>query len=71
MADMLITVCYSALGWAQGWGSGVMSGLASAVHTCPSVQTHLAPALVNNYIDVSVVEGLDVDKEDFDKYSAR
>ena len=41
------------------------------VHACPTVQEHLGPALLHNYISVDVVEGLDVDKEDFDKYSAR
>ena len=48
-----------------------MSDLDSAVHACPSVQNHLGPALIQNYIEVSAVEGLDVDKEDFDKYAAR
>ena len=55
----------------RGWGSGVVSELAAMVHACLTVQEHLGPALLHNYISVDVVEGLDVDKEDFDKYSAR
>ncbi|KAK7466645.1 hypothetical protein BaRGS_00037253, partial [Batillaria attramentaria] len=55
----------------QGWGSGVMSDLAAMVHTCPSAQTKLGPALLRTYISVDVVEGLDVDKDTFDKYSSR
>lgn len=34
-------------------------------------QAELAPALMSIYVDVDVVEGLDVDKEKFDKYSIR
>ena len=48
-----------------------MSDFSSIVHTCESVQTRLCPALIHTYISVDVVEGLDVDKEDFDKYGAR
>ncbi len=55
----------------RGWGSGVISDMAAMVHACPAVQEHLGPALIHNYISVDVVEGLDVDKEDFDKYGAR
>lgn len=55
----------------QGWGSGVMSDLAAMVHTCPSAQTNLGPALLRTFISVDVVEGLDVDKDTFDKYSSR
>ncbi|XP_041374880.1 uncharacterized protein LOC121387745 [Gigantopelta aegis] len=54
-----------------GWGSGVMSELAAIVHTCPLVKSNLGPALLRVYISVDVVEGLDVDKDEFDKYSAR
>lgn len=54
-----------------GWGSGVMSDLEAMVHTCPSVQEKLGPALLRTYVSVDVVEGLDVDKDTFDKYGAR
>lgn len=53
------------------WGSGIMSDLAAMVHTCPTVQTKLGPALLRTYVSVDVVEGLDVDKDSFDKFSAR
>ncbi|XP_065914560.1 ubiquitin conjugation factor E4 A-like [Dysidea avara] len=55
----------------SGWGSGVHGHLASLVHTNPMVQEHLGPALMSTYIAVDQIEGLDVDKEDFDKYQAR
>ncbi|XP_071101148.1 uncharacterized protein [Haliotis cracherodii] len=55
----------------RGWGSGLMSDLAAMVETCPSVQNQLGPALLRTYVSVDVVEGLDVDKDEFDKYSAR
>ncbi|XP_067687796.1 uncharacterized protein [Haliotis asinina] len=55
----------------RGWGSGLMSELAAMVETCPSVQNQLGPALLRTYVSVDVVEGLDVDKDEFDKYSAR
>ncbi|XP_078607185.1 uncharacterized protein LOC144879516 isoform X2 [Branchiostoma floridae x Branchiostoma japonicum] len=55
----------------QGWGTGIMTDLAAMVHTCPSVQTGLGPALLHTYVSVDVVEGLDVDKDDFDKYGSR
>lgn len=48
-----------------------MSDLAAMVETCPSVQNQLGPALLRTYVSVDVVEGLDVDKDEFDKYSAR
>ena len=48
-----------------------MSATSSIVFTSPSAQSHLGPALIHTYISVDVVEGLDVDKEDFDKYGAR
>lgn len=34
-------------------------------------QTELAPGLMMIYVDVDIVEGLDVDKEQFDKYNIR
>ena len=37
----------------------------------PTVRDHLGPALLHTYAEVNVVEGLDVDKEDFDKYATR
>ena len=54
-----------------GWGSGVMSELAAMVHSCPAVRSKLGPALLRSYVAVDVVEGLDVDRDEFDKYSAR
>ncbi|XP_013383358.1 uncharacterized protein LOC106153808 isoform X1 [Lingula anatina] len=54
-----------------GWGNEVMSEMALMVCACEAVQHHLGPALLHTYVSVDVVEGLDVDKEDFDKYSAR
>ena len=35
------------------------------------MRDHLGPALLHTYAEVNVVEGLDVDKEDFDKYATR
>ena len=37
----------------------------------PSFQARLGPALLHTYSAVGVVEGLDVDRENFDKYAAR
>ena len=51
--------------------SGGADDLSAVVHTCPSVQESLGPALLHTYAAVDVVEGLDVDKEDFDKYGSR
>ncbi|XP_076441977.1 uncharacterized protein LOC143280995 isoform X2 [Babylonia areolata] len=59
------------LGGGSTWGSGVMSDLAAMVHTCPSAQTQLGPALLRTYVTVDVVEGLDVDKDSFDKFNTR
>ncbi|KAL8576659.1 hypothetical protein ACOMHN_025134 [Nucella lapillus] len=59
------------LGFHGTWGSGVMSDLAAMVHTCPSAQTQLGPALLRTYVSVDVVEGLDVDKDTFDKFHTR
>ena len=41
------------------------------MQACPTVRDHLGPALLHTYTEVNVVEGLDVDKEDFDKYATR
>lgn len=41
------------------------------VQGSPAFQSRLGPALLHTYSAVGVVEGLDVDKENFDKYSAR
>ena len=41
------------------------------MQACPTVRDHLGPALLHTYAEVNVVEGLDVDKEDFDKYATR
>ena len=35
------------------------------------VQEYLGPSLLSTYIAVDQIEGLDVDKEEFDKYGAR
>ena len=48
-----------------------MPALASIVLGCPAVQTKLGPALLHTYAAVDVIEGLDVDKEEFDKFAAR
>ena len=37
----------------------------------PTVRDHLGPALLHTYAEVNVVEGLDVDRENFDKYATR
>ncbi|KAK6165686.1 hypothetical protein SNE40_022567 [Patella caerulea] len=56
----------------SGWsGTSAMSDLGLMVHTSPTVQSKLGPALLHTYISVDVVEGLDVDKDEFDKYTAR
>lgn len=41
------------------------------VQGSPAFQGKLGPALLQAYSAVGFFEGLDVDKEDFDKYSAR
>ena len=41
------------------------------VQGSPAFQSRLGPALLHTYSAVGVFEGLDVDKENFDKYSAR
>lgn len=41
------------------------------VQGSPAFQGRLGPALLHTFSAVGVIEGLDVDKEDFDKYSAR
>lgn len=51
--------------------SGVYGHLGSLVHTNPMVQEYLGPSLLSTYIAVDQIEGLDVDKEEFDKYGAR
>ena len=51
--------------------SGAYGHLGSLVHTNPMVQEHLGPSLLSTYIAVDQIEGLDVDKEEFDKYGAR
>ena len=35
------------------------------------MREHLGPALLHTYIAVDTAEGVDVDKEDFEKYGAR
>lgn len=51
--------------------SGLYGHLGSLVHTNPMVQEYLGPSLLSTYIAVDQIEGLDVDKEEFDKYGAR
>ena len=41
------------------------------VQASPMVRDQLGPALLHTYAAVKVFEGLDVDKEDFDKYEVR
>ena len=41
------------------------------VQASPMVRDQLGPALLHTYAAVKVFEGLDVDKEDFDKYATR
>ncbi len=51
--------------------SGVLGELSAMVQGSPAFQGRLGPALIQTYSAVGFFEGLDVDKEDFDKYSAR
>ena len=51
--------------------SGILGELSVMVQGSPTVQDKLGPALLHTYAAVSVVEGLDVDKENFDKYATR
>jgi hypothetical protein len=55
---------------AQSWG-GILGELSAIVQASPTVRDHLGPALLHTYAEVNVVEGLDVDKEDFDKFATR
>lgn len=41
------------------------------VQASPSVRDKLCPALLHTYAAVNVVEGLDVDKDNFDKFATR
>lgn len=56
---------------AEGWSGGILGELSVMVQASPTVQDHLGPALLHTYAAVNVVEGLDVDKESFDKYATR
>lgn len=56
---------------ATSWGSGIEGDLMACVAMCPAVREKLGPALLHTYCSVDIVEGLDVDKEEFDKFSAR
>ena len=51
--------------------SSVQGELATILHSNPAVRDRLGPALLSAYSAVDVVEGLDVDKDSFDKFSAR
>lgn len=51
--------------------SGIEGDLLACVSMCPAVRDKLGPALIHTYSSVDIVEGLDVDKEEFDKFSAR
>ena len=51
--------------------SGILGELSAIVQASPTVRDHLGPALLHTYAEVNVVEGLDVDKEDFDKFATR
>ena len=48
-----------------------VGGLSAIVLGSPVVKEHLGPALLESYVAVDTVEGVDVDKEDFEKYGAR
>ena len=37
----------------------------------PLIREKFAPALIHTYCSVDIVEGLDVDKEEFDKFASR
>jgi len=50
---------------------GIEGDLMACVAMCPAVREKLGPALIHTYSSVDIVEGLDVDKEQFDKFSAR
>ena len=50
---------------------GILGELSVMVQGNPSVRDNLGPALLHTYAAVSVFEGLDVDKENFDKYTTR
>ena len=50
---------------------GIQGELSAMVQGSPSFRDRLGPALLHTFSAVGVVEGLDVDKEDFDKYTAR
>ena len=51
--------------------SGILGELSVMVQASPMVRDRLGPALLHTYAAVKVFEGLDVDKEDFDKYATR
>lgn len=53
------------------FSSGIEGDLMACVAMCPAVREKLGPALLHTYCSVDIVEGLDVDKEEFDKFSAR
>ncbi|XP_031568634.1 uncharacterized protein LOC116303263 [Actinia tenebrosa] len=53
------------------WGRGIEGDLAACVRVCPLIREKLASGLIHTYTSVDVVEGLDVDKEEFDKFSSR
>ncbi|KAI6653328.1 hypothetical protein LOD99_3852 [Oopsacas minuta] len=60
----------SAVQLSTSWSS-VHGELATILHSNPTVRDKLGPALLSCYTAVDVVEGLDVDKDSFDKFSAR
>jgi len=51
--------------------SGVEGCLTAAVVVSPVIREKLASAMIQTYTSVDVVEGLDVDKEEFDKFTSR
>lgn len=51
--------------------SGIHGELSAMVQANPTVRDNLGPALLGTFVAVAVVEGLDVDKENFDKHAAR
>lgn len=51
--------------------SGIEGDLVACIAMSPLIREKLAPALIHTYCSVDIVEGLDVDKEEFDKFASR
>lgn len=55
----------------NSWGSGIEGDLVACIAMSPLIREKFAPALIHTYCSVDIVEGLDVDKEEFDKFASR